>query len=619
MPSQNLIPSSFDDSVYRQFAKFNTICICRWDLAADSLIVPSPTPPFNLKTITANATKQLLEQDFIHPDDRPLFADFLVRLRDVTTDLTGEPQRDKLELRLKKSGGTSYIWAELKLLTYYDGSEPVVMFAIIRDINVQKEYQNSLLFKAEHDQLTKLLNKNSTEHYIKKYLSDSPQGDIPAALLIIDADNFKLINDNFGHLFGDAVLTNTAMEIERHFRVSDIFGRIGGDEFAVLIKQPPSIELITQRCQELINAVTHDYSGNGISIHYSVSVGIAIFPQHGDNYDDLMTRADTALYDAKHHIKGGYKIYEEKSDFAMAGTAEISRLENTEAVSAQVAFKDNMVNFIFRLLNENNSTDATIGIALNLLGKEFNLDRIAIDIKNPAAHTSRTAYEWLSPNGVSRKDIKDHDKQLLIEKLHNLIVSNYQQTENGWLSICQDTEKLNADEAAVCRALSLRSYAHIRIYHNRDVVGALCFETACKEREYPEVMLRYLRTFTTLLGNTLLPSPTDEYLINQNNHLEDMLNTLQGSIYVIDRNTHELLYINNRIRYRTSESISLQTCYERLMGYSQPCPDCPYLSGRKETAPDFVRNGKVYTMKVYDIDWEPGRDTVLIHTLPKQS
>jgi diguanylate cyclase (GGDEF)-like protein len=141
------------------------------------------------------------------------------------------------------------------------------------------------LEKAERDTLTKLYNKGTAQSLIQQHLEMHPNS--LSALMIVDIDNFKQINDRLGHLFGDAFLSEAAERIQRLFRSSDIIGRIGGDEFIVLMRDIGSKKLALHKAEEIIRAFGEIRTGGLEEIHVSCSVGIAFWPGDGQNFADL--------------------------------------------------------------------------------------------------------------------------------------------------------------------------------------------------------------------------------------------------------------------------------------------------------------------------------------------
>lgn len=130
------------------------------------------------------------------------------------------------------------------------------------------------------------------------------------ALLIIDLDDFKQVNDSYGHMFGDAVLVQAAQTIKKLFRSKDIVGRIGGEEFMVLMKDITDSEIVNIRCNQL-NTAFHDILCRQMTENpLSCSIGVSFAPAHGRSYFELFCCADQALYLAKDQGKDRYAFYD---------------------------------------------------------------------------------------------------------------------------------------------------------------------------------------------------------------------------------------------------------------------------------------------------------------------
>ena len=140
---------------------------------------------------------------------------------------------------------------------------------------------------------------------VEEYLAECPPEE-KCALLVVDLDHFKHINDRFGHLFGDSVLVQTAEILRRHFRTQDIVGRIGGEEFLVLIKDVSDAELIHKRCSQLLKAMHEIYKGSMEELVVSCSIGAIMASGQGATYYNLFSGADKAMYQAKRRGRDQY-------------------------------------------------------------------------------------------------------------------------------------------------------------------------------------------------------------------------------------------------------------------------------------------------------------------------
>ena len=155
---------------------------------------------------------------------------------------------------------------------------------------------SSLRVRAEQDSLTGLFNNRTTRNLAEEYLQAREK---PCAMIIIDVDNFKRINDRHGHMTGDKALTGAAAAIKKLFRANDIVGRIGGDEFLVLMKDVDRREIVEMRCQQIVHGFHDIVCDLSPDDTLSCSVGAVFSVTPGYSYDELFCRADKATYCSK--------------------------------------------------------------------------------------------------------------------------------------------------------------------------------------------------------------------------------------------------------------------------------------------------------------------------------
>lgn len=168
--------------------------------------------------------------------------------------------------------------------------------------------------KAERDQLTKLLNKQTFQNYVIQ-ICDNASPTERFAFIILDLDNFKGVNDTLGHIFGDKVLANVGDILRRNFS-RDLCGRLGGDEFAIFIKIPSTYnydvnKYIAEKCMNICTEFNNNYTGQNNDYKVSASIGVSVFPNDATTFSDLYSLADKALYKSKHKGKDTYTIYDQ--------------------------------------------------------------------------------------------------------------------------------------------------------------------------------------------------------------------------------------------------------------------------------------------------------------------
>lgn len=180
--------------------------------------------------------------------------------------------------------------------------------SIARDITERKHAEEALQHRALHDALTRLPNRTLLQERLAAVLARSRDEGLPFGLFLMDLDRFKQVNDTYGHQHGDLLLQQVARRLRRCVRDTDTVARLGGDEFAVLL---PSAEAegATVVAARIQSAIAEPFEIEGQWLDVGVSIGIALYPQHGESEQTLTHRADVAMYLAK-RARSGYAVYD---------------------------------------------------------------------------------------------------------------------------------------------------------------------------------------------------------------------------------------------------------------------------------------------------------------------
>ena len=248
-----------------------------------------------------NFVGTLASNPHVHPDDIPLLIERFHVLKNGGQYKAGE-------VRLLKADG-SYLWCRIRATAIYaeDGSM-IKVVGVIVNIDKEKRAEDELKVRAEQDSLTHLLNKHTARFQCEKYFKNAGP-DEHCAMVFLDLDNFKDINDHYGHMFGDQILIKVAQEIKKLFRSDDIIARMGGDEFMILMKNINDIHLIEKRCEQILAAFDQILSKSEFEFSVGASIGVAYTLSANANFLQLYMKADEASYDGKRHGRHQYTIY----------------------------------------------------------------------------------------------------------------------------------------------------------------------------------------------------------------------------------------------------------------------------------------------------------------------
>lgn len=200
-------------------------------------------------------------------------------------------------------------WIESMCVPIYDDDNNMIgALGVNRDITERIQETQRLHQLAHYDQLTHIPNRYLLLDRITHLIERSQRYNRKFALLYIDLDEFKTINDTKGHVFGDQLLQEAALRLSQSVRQSDTLARIGGDEFALILEDLSSQNDICKMAESLINALKPPFFLDNEEFSIGCSIGIAIYPDNGTSTTELLSASDTAMYKAKHLGRGTYQF-----------------------------------------------------------------------------------------------------------------------------------------------------------------------------------------------------------------------------------------------------------------------------------------------------------------------
>lgn len=228
--------------------------------------------------------------DFLVSEDRPAFHELLERLEHGCAPV--------LRLRMRLGDGQPH-WIEASTSLFRDArGRRDGLAASLRVVDEKVKSEQQLEYRACYDELTRLLNRAEILEQLEELLARRDQRGGQIAVLFVDVDRFKLVNDHHGHAAGDRVLQTIAERLQQVIRQDDLAGRMGGDEFLVLLRGVHSLGEATAVAEKIRQAVLQPMEGLEASLQATVSIGVTL-AQPGETFDDIVARADHAMYVAK--------------------------------------------------------------------------------------------------------------------------------------------------------------------------------------------------------------------------------------------------------------------------------------------------------------------------------
>jgi len=460
-----------------------------WELQRDRIICSEKWEKrFGYPLQKELSFERLSKVNHFHPDDLP-------RLREQAIAVQNGQKVLEQEVRIANKEGR-YLWSRIRgTLLLNEFGNPDRLIGIITDIDELKRTAISMKERAERDSLTKLLNKASAQDMIDRYLVE--ESEKSSAMLVLDLDNFKLVNDNYGHLYGDAVLTRLSSILKQMFRSQDVIARIGGDEFLLFVKDIPGKEMVRKRCRQILE-MAREMMGNLMpDLDVSFSIGVAFAPDHGRTYAELFLKADEALYRVKKTGKNQFKFWDEHSRYlTMQEThTNATRIDSNDQPALN---NDSFLRFIFSRLYESRNMEDTINELLGFIGAYFNVSRVYIFENNEDNTACSNTFEWCNVGIPAEKD--------------NLQNISYIDDIPGWENVynekgilyCTDISELGEPFTGILKPQGIKSMLQSVILDEGRFRGYIGFDECVSNRLWTQEQVEILEYTGRLLAIFLL-------------------------------------------------------------------------------------------------------------------
>jgi len=569
--------------------------IFEWDAATDKITYSSKSKDkFGYDPICDHASLRLPFTTHIHPDDMEEFTHLIDSVKNGAAYM-------EADFRLADAEG-HYHWRRARVAGQFRGNNTIhTAVGVITDIDKERRTSQELRDRAERDSLTNLYNKKTIQIKIEEYLSHRPKNET-SALMIIDVDDFKLINDTYGHMFGDIVLQEFSTKLITMFRSGDMIARVGGDEFIIFMKNVGNREIVTSRAEKINSVFREILTGSMNENKLSCSIGVAFCPHDGTTFKSLYHHSDLALYYSKSHSKDGFAVFDKPSMDREFGKPNMmvnasTRIDSNNTVPIPMeSFTDQLL----QLLNDATDLDSAIERVLELCGLRFGISRAYIFEQSDDGTTLSNTYEWCADGITPEKELLQN---ILISEEQNLLSGFFD--EEGIL-YCPDISEMPRRQFELLDSQDIKSMLQCEIRDNGKYKGFVGFDDCKLRRIWTKEQVDTLRSVTSLLSVYLKQQRAQEKAEANTENVMSLLGLKNQWVIVTDRETKQLLYFNSELTEELPGTHRGQACYKALYDLDCPCPDCPlqFIDESGSYAGDkLYPNNKKECIRAYRLTW----------------
>ncbi len=441
------------------------------------------------------------------------------------------------------------------------GAEGYVTRIVGRMINIddRKKKEMELLLRAEKDALTGIYNQGATEQLIHNAIEDGNENSL-SAMMIIDLDNFKEANDLLGHANGDQLLEKTAGILKEMFKGGDVIGRIGGDEFLVYMRNLESISDADEMAGNIVKQVRYDLDFEGQPIHVTCSVGVAVYPYHGKNYEELFEKADRAVYTVKANGKDGYRVYHAASTTVYHANRKVG-YDMTKTIDYDRHIEDQVMQILF----EDKMLESALRSSLELMTAKYQFHRGYI-CGNDSLPISRTI-QFTVKKYATGKEAEEHYelKRMVNEILYSFFPG---------VAMIHDYDLTAEEMREYFRAEGIKSMLYYPLTSQGEFQGAIVFENhEDVQMELSKSEMEEVRSLFRLMEAHILQIGLMDRLQNFVAQVA-IFDNMDSFVYVINPDNYEISFINKKVLSDSPNVKIGDICYKALQNRDTPCENC---------------------------------------------
>ena len=408
------------------------------------------------------------------------------------------------QMRLRDKAG-DYKWFRIcGKSVYKEDGTPYKVIGTMENIDETKRMEICQADENMRDPLTKLYRKPYARQLIQEFLKRQLCSEY-AGFLILDIDNFAILNEKMGVAFGDEILKNIAADIETIFYPTDVLGRVGGDEFVILMKNIKDISDIEKKIKEIQKVINRTYVGETMNFGSTVGVGASVFPIDGVDFDVLYEKAEKALFHAKEAGKNCYGFYDSTKEdiykkYRLEEKHEKMRQAELTHDDMQQNASDSLIELAFKLIEESKDTDSAINLLIRQVARQMNLGGICIRERMALSYKVDYPYQCcnIADVNVENTGYMEYNQEQWAKLIEEFRVSN------GLLCISDAEKEIDDTRRKIMLAYGVRSCARCAFYDKGEFVGNIDFLDFTTERRWSKEDIITMRAVTNVVSSYLL-------------------------------------------------------------------------------------------------------------------
>lgn len=549
-----------NEKEYRDIISSDFVSVFEFDLTADKLLNVDKDWMEELQLSENSSYNDLTDKivALMHPDYTYIKE---MKKRENMLECFYHNQKELIcEYRKKVDG--EYRWIHSVTRMYqHKLSGHIIACTSMKDIEEEKRKEAQWRYKAERDLLTGVYNHSTVVSFINDELKRHPN--LEHAFIIMDLDNFKDINDQYGHMYGDLVLKNVSAKLMEKFNENSIIGRIGGDEFVVFLCDIHDQMAVISKCEKFcddLSSSSYTYLKNA---QISVSIGLAFYDKQQLCFDDLYHKADIAMYYGKYNGKNQCSVYQNNMyDYTQSNPIEVSN-------HTKGPLEGNIREFIFRTLftSTTNNFSHKIDQVLRLTMQFFQLHYAAI-----------LSYDQQMKKITILNECKDtsiaQDKILYEESLMRACLTTYTDIDRHALFLYENKNNTEL-EKNILQSLHAKAVTFMSMALDDVNSVMVIFKDNQRARSFTRQQRNDLQTIMEVIEIFLQNQTQKNRQSEQLHMMMYLLNHIGSAIYIIDPATYQIIYYNEDTKQLFPHALHGTICHQCFRDKMQPCEDCP--------------------------------------------